>query len=813
MTADQHAIAEREQIEITGKFQHLKEICRDCSQEDLKKLDAAIRFAEAQYEGRRKQSGESLLLHGLSVAIIVADEIGLRAGSVIASLLHDIIESPDENCDQVEAQFGNDVATIVRGFKKISSFHSDKVRLQSDNFRSLFLSMIDDVRIIFIKMAHRLHDMRNFDKLPDNLKKTFLNDVQFLYIPIAHRLGLYQIKAQLEDLSLKYLQPDAYTQIASRLDESREQQEKYISQFIKPVVAQLNDAAFEFEILSRAKTITSIKKKMEKQGVSLDQIYDLFAIRVVLKNVLTPDEERFLDSFKDELTSHGDPRNVRKTRKPKEKDDEGDDRELATYKQTENKKEQMLLDEIKEQERKAFECRRKRYMNLLNKEKTACWQTYSIITNIYQPNPKRLRDWITTPKDSGYESLHTTVLGPLDRWVEVQIRTERMDAEAELGNAAHWRYKEAAYGKNVDRWMLDVRNVLETLGAHQLDDRNTAKIDTESDRIYVFTPTGDLRELKNGATVLDFAFEIHTDVGSKCIGGKINGKIVPIRHRLKNGDQVEIVTAKNQHPHPDWLNVVVTSKAKNRINRSLREAKFKEAEVGKDILHRKFRNWKIEINERELARILKYFNFRKPVDLYYNIAIEKVDLQEIKLLFKTPEEIEERIEKADTDFDFEEQIESQSEKDHGYITIDSGVSQLNYSLAKCCNPIAGDRIFAFVTVNQGIKIHRYDCPNAKDLLTRFDYRVRKARWQESKNMKFFITNLRIVGNDRVGLVNEITKAISEDLKTNMKSISFQSQGSSFEGLIKVQVRNAEHLGYLKQKLLKIKGVIKVGRFD
>ncbi len=813
MITDQHAITEIELDEITSKFHHLKQICRDCSPEDLQKLDAAFNFAKTQYAGKRKHSGESMLMHGLSVAIIVADEIGLRAGSVIASLLHDIIDSPDENCDQVEAQFGNDVATIVRGFKKISSFHSDKVRLQSENFRSLFLSMIDDVRIIFIKMAHRLHDMRNYEKLPENLRTTFLNDVQYLYIPIAHRLGLYQIKAQLEDLSLKHLQPDAYARIASRLDESREQQEKYIRQFIKPVATHLGDAAFEFEILSRAKTISSIKKKMEKQEVSLDQIYDLFAIRVVLKNVLTPKEERFIDSFKDELASHGDSRNLRKTRKLKENDDEADDFEQPKAKKGQNKQEQALIDEIREKERKDFECKRKHYLNLLEKEKTACWQTYSIITNIYQPNPKRLRDWITTPKDSGYESLHTTVLGPLDRWVEVQIRTERMDNEAELGNAAHWRYKEAAYGKNVDRWMLDVRNVLETLGVQQLDDRNTAKIDTESDRIYVFTPTGDLRELKNGATILDFAFEIHTDVGSKCIGGKLNGKIVPIRHKLKNGDQVEIVTAKNQHPHPDWLNVVVTSKAKNRINRSLREAKFKEAEIGKDILHRKFRNWKIELNERELARILKYFNFRKPVDLYFNIATEKVDPQEIKLLFKTPEEIEERIEKADADFDFEEQIETQSEKDHGYITIDSGVSQLNYTLAKCCNPIAGDRIFGFVTVNQGIKIHRYDCPNAKDMLTRFDYRVRKARWKETKNMKFFITNLRIVGNDRVGLVNEVTKAISEDLKVNMKSISFQSQGSSFEGLIKVQVRNAEHLSYLKQKLLKIKGVIKVGRFD
>jgi GTP diphosphokinase / guanosine-3',5'-bis(diphosphate) 3'-diphosphatase len=805
-------IAEKELQEIESRFHQLRQICKDCSSDDLQKLDKAYAFAGSIYEDRRKPSGEPMIMHGLSVATIVADEIGLRSGSVVASLLHDITDYTDDDCRQVEEQFGFDIATIVRGFKKISLFRSDKVKLHSENFRSLFLSMIDDVRIIFIKLAHRLHDMRNYDKLPEDLKKIFLNDVTFLYIPIAHRLGLYQIKAELEDLSFKYNQPEEYSLIASRLDETREQQEKYITGFIKPVKKQLDAANLKYEIKSRTKTISSIKKKIETQGVTLDQIYDLFAIRIILTNVLKKEEEAFLSSFKDDLQKFGDLRNVRR-KKAKEKEEKKGKKTSSNIHQQDVTGDLQILNEIREKELRAFECKHKRYLKLLTREKTACWQVYSIITNIYQPNPKRFRDWITTPKNSGYESLHTTVLGNESRWVEVQIRSARMDEDAETGNAAHWKYKESAYGKNIDRWMLDVRNQLETIGAQKLDERSAAKIDTGTDKIYVFTPNGDVRELKNGATVLDYAFDIHTDLGCKCIGGKIGGKIFPIRHHLSNGDKVEIVTAKNQRPHSDWLNFVTTTKAKSRISRSLREEKYKEAEVGKDILNRKLKNWKIELNDHELSRILKYFNFRKPVDLYYNIAIEKIDVQEIKMLFKAPEEIEERIEKKEKEFDFEEQLESQSEKDHGYITIDSGVSQMNYSLAKCCNPIAGDRIFAFVTVNQGIKIHRYNCPNAKDLLTRFNYRVRKAKWKETKSMKFFVTNLRIVGIDRVGLVNDITKAISEDLKVNMKGINFKSLGSSFEGLIKVQVRDAEHLSYLRQKLLKIKGVIKVGRFD
>ncbi len=805
-------ISDKEAIEIQHRFHELKQVCRNCGPEDLVQLEKAFEYASKVYGEKRKSSGELQLLHSLEVTLIVASEIGLRTGSVVGSLLHDVIDNEYQSIDEVEKMFGPDVAMIIRGFKKISTFHSEKVSLHSENFRSLFLSMVDDVRVIFIKMAHRLHDMRRYQLLPAHLQKAFLSDAQYLYIPIAHRLGLYQIKAELEDLVLRYAQPDAYLQISSKLHETHKQQEKYIKKFIRPVTQRLKEARIKFEIKSRAKTISSIKKKMDTQGVPLEQVYDLFAIRVILTDVLKPAEQQFVDEFKRRLDAYGDPRMERKPRKPREKAQvkQGKSDKKAVISEAE-----MLEEEVaREAEIKKFEKDRKRYTSLLDREKTACWQVYSLITNIYQPNPKRLRDWISAPKASGYESLHTTVLGPEDRWVEVQIRTSRMDEEAEKGSAAHWRYKESAYGKNTARWMNDIRDVLEKLGAGKLDDGKTARIDTGGDSIYVFTPNGDLRELRTGATILDFAFEIHTEVGEKCIGGKINNKVYPIRYQLKNGDRVEIITSKNQKPNIDWLNFVVTSKAKSRINRALREDKYKEAEQGKEILNRKFKNWKIEASERNINKVVKHYNFQKPVDLYYNIAIEKVELQEIKHLFTTPEEFEEKIGKQEQKFELsEELIESQSEKDQGYIMIDAGVSNLNYSLSKCCNPIAGDRIFGFVTVNQGIKIHRYDCPNAEQMLERYPYRVIKARWKDSGSSKFFITNLRIIGNDRVGLVNDITRVISDDLRVNMKNLNFSSRGPAFEGVIKVQVRDVEHLGFLKQKLLRINGVSRVTRFD
>jgi len=793
------------------KYNELVKACISCSESELARLENAFDYAKEVYGNSRKESGELKILHSLSVALIVASEIGLRSSSVISAILHDVIDSTGHDIKFIEEHFGKDVAAIVQGFKKLSMFHSDKVSFQSENFRKLFLSMVDDVRIIFIKMAHRLHDLRTFHDLPEELQNLFLKDAIHLYTPIAHRLGLYKVKGELEDLSMKYSFPEQYNEISSKLRETKIQQEDYINRFVVPVKDKLKQDNISFNIKSRTKSIPSIKEKMDSQGVPFEEVYDIFAIRVILTGVLTDEENLFVEEFKKLYEKEGDQKTERKT-----KNEKFAQRKAARKPSTRESVEAELtrLEQEKKELANKFNADKKRFVDLLHLERTACWKAYSVIADTYQPNPKRLRDWITTPKASGYESLHTTVLGPDDRWVEVQIRTFRMDEVAEKGDAAHWRYKESAYGKSVSEWMFDIRNILDTLGAQKLDDGRASKIESGSDSIYVFTPKGDLRELKAGATILDFAFDIHSDVGCKCTGAKINNKVFPIRHQLSNGDKVSIITVKNQKPNADWLNYVVTSKAKSRINRALREEKYKEAEAGKETLARKFKSWKIEWNDKNISRLVKAFNFQKPVDLYYNIAINKLDLLELKQEFTVSEESDE----ADSEFDineetYDELLESQSEKDENFILIEAGVSGLNYSLAKCCNPIAGDKIFGFVTVNHGIKVHRYNCPNADQLREKYEYRIMSARWKESKTMNIFVTNLRIVGSDRVGLVNDITRIISEDLKVNMKNLKFSTTGNKFVGIIKVQVRNVDHLGFLKKKMLNIKGVTKVVRFD
>jgi len=793
---------------ILDRYNELLHSCVDCSENELHNLEKAFDYAQNKYGQQVNETGELKIIQSLNVAIIISEEIGLRSASVVSALLHDIIDSPEENLLEVEQLFGTEVSVIIKGFKKISGMHSEKVSLQSENFRSLYLSSVDDIRIIFIKMAHRLYDMRIYPKLPNDLKKWFLSDVKYLYIPIAHRLGLYQIKAELEDYEFKYSQPDDYNQIVLKLNESREEQEKYIQKFIRPIHQVLKQDNVSYDIKSRTKSISSIKKKMIKQGVDIEQVYDLFAIRVILTECLSDEEYKFVEEFQKFLDKKGDQRLLKKTKKSKLSEKENTDPEKQFHADIE------IEQEMRKDELSLFEGNRKKYLDLMHEEKTICWRAYSLITNIYPPNPKRLRDWISAPKTSGYESLHTTVLGPEGRYVEVQIRTKRMDDHAEKGSAAHWRYKESAYGKDQGTWMNDIRDVLDNMGAQKLDDGTVSKIRADSEKIYVFTPQGDLRELRNGATILDFAFDIHTNLGCACAGGKVNGKVVPIRHVLQNGDRVEITASKKQKPNSDWLNNVVTPKAKSRINRAIRDEKFKEAEGGKDILKRKFKNWKIELNDQNINKITRHFSFKKHFDLYFNIAIGKVDMLAVKQLFKNPDEIEENIENTPMPFELtEEIIESQSEKDQGYILIDAGVTNINYSLAKCCNPIAGDRIFGFVTVNNGIKIHRYDCPNASQLLTKYPYRIIKSRWKVSREMQFFVTNLRIVGTDRMGLLNDITKLISNDLKVNMKDINFKTGGTTFVGIIRVQIRDVEHLGFLKQKLLKINGITKVVRFD
>ncbi len=798
----------QEEKGIINSFNELLNTCKGCSENDKARLQEAFDYAQQIYGEQRNESGELKIIQSLKVATIVSSEIGLKAVSVVSALLHDIIDSPNQNLSEVEQRFGIEVSNIIKGFKKISGFHSDKVSLQSENFRNLFLNSVEDIRIIFIKMAHRLYDMRIYPKLPRQLQKWFIDDVRFLYIPIAHRLGLYQIKAELEDFEFKYSDPENYNQILSKLNKNQKAQDKYIKKFLMPIQITLKHEKIEFEIKSRAKSISSIKKKMDKQGVDIDRIYDLFAIRIILTEAISEEDYKIVEDFQNYLIERGDPRILRRNKKDKIIDDESSESEKE-YQDDRN-----IEKEGHQKELKTFEEKLKRYLDLMHEEKTACWRAYSFITNIYAPNPKRLRDWISVPKASGYESLHTTVLDPENRYVEVQIRTKRMDDNAEKGAAAHWRYKESAYGKDVDGWMNDIRDVLENIGVGKLDEGATSKIHSESKKIYVFTPQGDLRELKQGATILDFAFDIHSNLGCTCTGGKINDKVVPIRHVLQNGDHVEISTSKKQKPNFDWLKYVVTSKAKSRINKALRDEKFHEAQGGKETLIRKFKNWKIEFNDQNINRIARHYSFKKHVDLYFNIAIGKVDMLDIKKLLTATEDVDENIESTPAPYELtEEIIESQSEKDQNYILIDSGVSNLNYSLATCCNPIAGDKIFAFVTVKNGIKIHRKTCPNAPQLRRKYKYRIIEARWKESKETQIFVTNIKIIGSDRMGLLNDITKVISNDLKVNMKDLKFKTEGDTFIGKINVQIRDVEHLGFLKQKLLKIKGISRVVRFD
>ncbi len=804
-------ISRIEEKVIQHKYHELIHACKNCSENELSMLEKAFTYATETYGTERNESGELKISHCLSIALIVASEIGLRSSSVISAILHDIIDDPDQDIKMVKEYFGEDVATIIKGFKKLSMLHSDKVSFQSENFRKLFLSMAHDVRIIFMKLAHRLQDLRIYCDLPEEHKDLFLKDVPHLYTPIAHRLGLYTIKAELEDLSMKYSYPVQYNEIASKLRKTQNQQEDYISRFVKPIKGKLAKAGLDFNIKSRTKSIPSIKKKLDSQGVSIEEIYDIFAIRVILTDGITTEDRGFIEEFKKQIEKQEESNTNKKTKAEKFAD-----RKVAQKQMTGEYVEEELtrIEQEKQQFANQYDEAKKRYIELLHLERTACWQAYSLIADTYQPNPKRLRDWITTPKDSGYESLHTTVLGPDNRWVEVQIRTERMDEVAEKGDAAHWRYKESAYGKSVNEWMLDIRSILDTLGVQRIDDDSIFKIEAGSDSIFVFTPRGDLRELKAGSTILDFAFDIHSDIGRRCVGAKINDKVFPIRQKLSNGDMVKILTAKNQKPNTDWLNYVVTSKGKNRINRALREEKFAEAESGKETLTRKLKNWKIEWNDKSITRIVKAFHFQKTVDLYYNIAIGKVDPLEIKQVLTTPQEEENK----EQEFDFgenayEELLESQSEKDENFILIDADVTGLNYSLSKCCNPIAGDRIFGFVTVNHGIKVHRWNCPNASQLRGKYPYRMIGARWKDSKSFNVFVTNLKIMGDDRMGMVNDITKVVSDDFKVNMKNLKFSISNKKIDGTIKVQIRNVEHLGFLKKKLLSIKGVKKVVRFD
>ena len=693
-------------------------------------IENAWEFAVEHYEGKTTSEGLPYFEHHLEVATIALQEINLGIPSAICAVLHSMDVSKKNIAEQIKVSFGTNVLEIIQGFQKISSLHTERVSFQSDTFRNLFLSMIDDIRVILILMVHRLNDVRRPSSLTKNQKIKFFDEIKFIYIPIAHRLGLYKIKSEMEEALMRYEQPEIYKAITNKIKATKKKREVYIHDFIQPIERELIANELEYQIKWRTKSVPSIWEKMKKQNVEFEEVYDLFAVRIIINS---------------------------KSEK---------------------------------------------------KEKEDCWRVYSLVTNIYNPNPKRLRDWVTTPKASGYESLHTTVMGPENKWVEVQIRTTRMDEIAEKGQAAHWQYKGLMRSKEVDDWLVQVRDVLEHPEA--LGDEYAYRPQMSQEYIFVFTPKGDLRRLPMGATVLDFAYDIHTNIGSTCSGAKINNRAVPIRHVLKNGDRVDILTTKNQKPKGDWLGFVATTKARTRIKRQLKEEKYAEAELGKELLQRKLKNWKLKSSDDLINYLVKHFKLDTSVELYYLLAIEKLDLSLVRSILKNY--LTEK--QSDTEeLVVQETKPNNTEKpdDNDILYIGDNVKNVNYRFAKCCNPVPGDHVFGFVTHLGSISIHRNNCPNAKRLKGRYSYRVLEVKWINLSDKPYFMVNIKVLGQDSLGLVEAVTRTISGDLRINMRSISFQTFGNRFEGKVNLMIKDNEHLNQLEHKLLQIKGVEKIVR--
>ena len=700
---------------------------------ELKKLRLAFEMVLEYHRPTWEETGEEYLFHSIDVAKIILKEINLGVTSVICALLHNVVDDDKITIQLIRKRFGNEIAEIVDGYNKLSELQTEKISIHSENFRNLYLSLITDIRVILIKLGHRLLDMRNYDKLNPVKQKKFILEVNHIYIPIAHRLGLYNVKSDLEDKWLQISHPEKYSSIQRGIQESKTKQKVFIQDFIRPIEKQLGKYKYQFDIKGRPKSIYSIWRKMKRQNVEFKEVYDLFAVRIIIDS---------------------------------------------------NKK----------------------------NDKDSCWRVYSIVTDIYQPNPERLRDWISTPKASGYESLHTTVVGPNGKWVEVQIRTQRMDEVAEKGLAAHWKYKEGSGKKSRDEWMNRIREVIENSDSETLDKSDLSKIELYSDKVFIFTPEGDLKKLPKKSTILDFAYYIHTSVGDMCSGAKVNNRIVPIRYELKNGDKVEIITSKNQKPKLDWLNFVVTHKAKSKIKRSIKEEKYQEAELGKEILRRKLRNRKIQFNDTVIDKLIKLYKLQSSIDLYYLIAIEKINVSDIKKSLidegstPKPAEVAKEAESKTT------KKPTGSEED--FMLIDNGIDNLNYELAKCCSPISGDAVFGFVTVGKGITIHRINCPNATQLLSKYEYRVIDVKWRKTNKNKTYLTTLHVTGKDVIGILNNITKIISDDFKVNMVSLAVDAnEDGVFDGKFKVSVKDTQHLDMITKKILKVKGVTNAIRLD
>ena len=731
---------EKENKAIAKEYKELLRISyQTLTAEDKKLIRKAFDLAVDAHKDQRRKSGEAYVFHPIAVAKIVASEIGLGATGIAAALMHDVVEDTDITLAYIEKMFNPKVAQLVEGLTKISQVQKDlNVSMQAENFRKMLLTLNDDVRVILIKLADRLHNMQTMDSMPEHKQIKIASETLYIYAPLAHRLGLYNIKMKLEDLGLKYTEPKIYNDIVSKIKETKEEQDAYINSISEVLKKSLDEENVEYIIKGRPKSIYSIRRKMKAQNVSFDEVYDKFALRIV-------------------------------------------------------------------------------YKSNLHDEKFIAWKIYSIVTDHYRPSPSRLRDWISSPKSTGYEALHITVMGPKGRWVEIQVRSERMDEIAEKGYAAHYKYKQGATEESgLDVWLNLLKEALENSETNAVDFVEDFKMNLYAKEIFVFTPKGEIKSLPKGATSLDFAFSIHSEIGIRTRGTRVNGKLVPLNTELKSGDQIEVITSQNQKPTSSWLDYVTTSRAKNKIRNVLNENTKKMAEDGKELLTRKLKQLKITLNEQVVNELVNYFRLKTSLDLYYRVGIGSIENQQLKDFAAQKSNtlmnfFKSKIKRTNTtaDPDINKQFISSN---FDMLVFGADQDRLDYKLSTCCNPIPGDEVFGFVTINEGIKVHKKDCPNAISLQSNYAYRIILARWIDSTQQEFKAI-LNITGMDTLGLTNELTKVISNNMHVNIQSISLSGDAGIFNGQVTVIVQNNIILKKLIENIKKIDGVDKVTRVN
>ncbi len=727
---------EQEKKEIVRRYRALLRTLKPKLKTGDKELvRAAFEIAVEAHKTMRRKSGEPYIFHPLSVAMICVEEIGLGVRSTICALLHDTVEDTDITLEDIQQEFGSEITKIIDGLTKISTVVDNNTTQQAENFRKILLTLTDDPRVILIKLADRLHNMRTLDSMKREKQLKVASETVYVYAPLAHRMGLYTVKTEMEDLSMKYLEPDIYHQIARKLSDTKRERSRYINEFIKPVKERLDKSGYEYDIYGRPKSIHSIWNKMKKKNVEFEEVYDLFAIRIIVDT-------------SSEL------------------------------------------------------------------EKEACWKIYSVITDMYNPSPDRLRDWLSNPKSNGYEALHITVMGPQGKWVEVQIRSKRMNEIAEKGLAAHWKYKEGGADQDrFDKWFSQIREVLGNDDISSIDFLQDFTTSFLAEEIYVYTPKGDVKMLPVGSSALDFAFSIHSAIGSKCIGAKVNHKLVPISYKLKSGDQIEIITSNKQKPSEDWLTLVLTAKAKNKIKDSLKEEKRKVAEEGKYIAEKKLASIGASFSQANIDELVVFYKLPSSLELFYRVAVKLIDLKELKEFSVVGDKLHLiKVVKVEQELIDSPKPKQENKKDAELIIFGEKSDKIVYALANCCTPIPGDDVFGFISTGKGLMIHRTNCPNAARLLSSFGHRVVKTKWAKNKEISF-LTGLKITGLDDVGVIHKITNLISGELKINISAITVEAKEGIFEGNIRLYVHDKDELESLLQNLRELPGIQSVKRYD